>query len=415
MGHDPAFPHPFFEYSRAVLDFRLGKSCRSFAVRDFRAEEDVAAAAERAVRMLQRTGRPRVLLLGLGDGRLARTLAAPGALPPGVELTVCDADPELVRELVASGQTAGDVPFLPDWITPRGNRQLLVDASPHALFLLLALAGYGPDGSVILQNPSAPVSTEIQNVRRLLANASRVDIPEHVLQPPPSLASILHPEEPALDQFFAQAPSWARQWVVVWDAKDVPETARRLAREHCPVPVTHLARTLHGDFAAQRNACLAAVNGDHVLFLDGDERLTPEGWALIPRLADMDVAGWLFPRRTLYPEASRCKIGYGLWPDLQLRLFRIGPGVAFERPVHERVVGLSGATGIAPAASILHHSRLLKDPQQLARKLQTFDNAGHGAVRHRLAAEYPSCDCALLDAAAASWHGASLVLSLDHA
>lgn len=413
MASAPQSTHLFYEYSRAVLQFRLGRGHPAADAETAPADVDVAAA--RAVRMLEQTGRSRLLLLSLGDGRLARRLAAPDVLPPDVEFTVCDADPEHVRAIVVSESSGNASRIVPEWAHPFGNKQLLVDASPQALFLLLALHGYGPDTAVIMQNQSAPPSPGLQDVRRLLASSSRHDIPSDPASSPPTIASILHPDEPGLDAFFAQAPDWTRQWIVVWDAPDVPDVARRMAREHCPVPVTHLARELAGDFSAQRNACLSAVPAGHVLFLDGDERLDPESWALIPRLAAMDVAGWRLPRRTLYPDTRHCKIGYGLWPDLQLRLFRTGPGVRFERPVHERVAGIEGFIGIAPATSILHHSRLLKTPDRLARKLQTFDNAAQGGVNHRLAGDYPTCECAVLDAAEASWHSASLVLSADHA
>lgn len=415
MVHDdPLSAQLFYEYSRATLAFRLGVMPSGESTKATRSA-DVDAAVARAVRILEQTGRSRLMLLGLGDGRLANRLAEPDVLPPDVAFTVCETAPEHVRAVAASENTADATRIVPAWVDPRGNRHLLVDASPHALFLLLALSGYGPGTAVIMQNPSTPPSPGLPDVRRLLASASRQEIPREPSVQPPTIASILHPEEPGLDAFFAQAPDWAREWIVVWDAPDVPDEARRIVREHCPVPVTHLARELAGDFAAQRNACLAAAPDGHVLFLDGDERLSPDSWALIPRLAAMDASGWYLPRRTLYPDADHCKIGYGLWPDLQLRLFRTGPGVVFERPVHERIIGLAGKTAIAPAAPILHFSRLLKNPDQLAHKLQTFDKAAQGSVSHRLAEDYPSCECALLDAAEASWHSASLVLFADHA
>lgn len=416
MVHAARRAQLFREYTRQVLAFRLG-SGQVAPSAQLATSAAPRTATDRAMRMLTQTGRSRLLVLGFGDGSLARELAAPGVLLPGAELTVCDADPDRVRAVLDTDPNGQ--PRLPDWADPDGRRHLLVDASPHALFLLLALSGYGTDTAVIMQNPAAhqspgPSSNALRDLRRLLASARRQPIPEKPAPAPPVLAAILHPQEPALDEFFAQTPEWARQWVVTWDAPEIPEEAARLADAHSCAPIRHIARPLNGDFAAQRNACLDAVDGGHVLFLDGDERLDAASWALIPRLAAMDIAGWHLPRRTLYPDADHCKIGYGLWPDMQLRLLRVDPGVRFERPVHERAAGLTGPTAIAPAVSIIHLSRLLKSPELLSAKLAVFDRAGSG-VRHRLAEEYPTLSCSLLDDIAASWHDAVLVLGSDHA
>lgn len=412
MVHAARRAQLFREYTRQVLAFRLGSGQNAPTGGQAVTATAPQTAAERAVRMLTQTGRSRLLVLGLSDGSLAQELAAPGVLPPDVEFTVCDADPDNVRDVLETDPDGQ--PLLPGWADPESRRHLLVDASPHALFLLLALSGYGTDTAVIMQNPTAPASDALRDLRRLLASAQRHPIPDTAASAPPVLAAILHPQEPALDEFFAQTPAWARQWVVTWDSPTVPEEAARLADAHSPAPIRHIARPLNGDFAAQRNACLDAVDGGHVLFLDGDERFDAASWALIPRLAAMDISGWRLPRRTFYPDADHCKIGYGLWPDMQLRLLRADPGVHFERPVHERAAGLTGPTAIAPAVSIIHLSRLLKSPELLNAKLAVFDRAGSG-VRHRLAEEYPSLYCSLLDDIAASWHDAVLVLGPDRA
>ena len=99
-----------------------------------------------------------------------------------------------------------------------------------------------------------------------------------------------------------------------------------------------------------------------------------------------------FPRMTFYPDEKNCKIGFGLWPDLQLRLFKNIKGVRFERPVHERLTGITGRTALAIDANILHYSRLRKSPEQLAAKLKRFDETANDGVQHILNDDYPSIE-----------------------
>jgi glycosyltransferase involved in cell wall biosynthesis len=94
--------------------------------------------------------------------------------------------------------------------------------------------------------------------------------PGQVTRPRISFASVLSPEEPELEGFFAAIPEVVSEAVALWDAPDVPAAAR--AASVSPVSVRHLARPLGQDFAAQRNAMLAACRGDWVFFLDADER-----------------------------------------------------------------------------------------------------------------------------------------------
>jgi glycosyltransferase involved in cell wall biosynthesis len=78
------------------------------------------------------------------------------------------------------------------------------------------------------------------------------------------------------------------------------------------VSVRHLARPLGQDFAAQRNAMLAACRGDWVFFLDADERPDAALKAMLPGLSAMPGVGAVaFPRFTLYPDAGTPKVGYG--------------------------------------------------------------------------------------------------------
>ena len=202
---------------------------------------------------------------------------------------------------------------------------------------------------------------------------------------------ILSPDEPDLDQFFGQFPDWVKEIVVVWDAESAPE--REFA---CAAPILHFANPLK-DFAAQRNRMLDECTGQWVLTLDGDEMLSEDVWGLLPAcMLVKRMEACYFPRMTFYPDETRCKVGYGLWPDLQLRLFRNLDGMRFERPVHERLTGITGRTGLILDGPILHYSRLRKTPEQLAAKLRRFDEAGGDAISHVLSADYPTVSRALM-------------------
>lgn len=202
------------------------------------------------------------------------------------------------------------------------------------------------------------------------------------------LGAILHPDEPDLGEFFDALPPCLDRAVVVWDAVRPPDDP---PRARCPV--LHLAHPLEADFAAQRNRMLAACRGEWVLTLDGDERVSPALAALLPGL--MSRPDWnavALARHGLRPGESSglgVRVGYGLWPDVQLRLFRNLPGLRYVRPVHERLDGLTGATGLVLAPALRHLSDLVKDHAALARKHALFDRAGAGAMRHRQNAAFP--------------------------
>ena len=130
------------------------------------------------------------------------------------------------------------------------------------------------------------------------------------------------------------------------------------------------------------------VATDWLFYLDADERIPSRLDERLPALTRLPgVHGIHFPRQTLFPDDRHFKVGYGLWPDLQLRLFRKGPGVRFERPIHEHVVGLPGRQAVFLDASILHLSRLLKQNDQIRAKLDAFNACG--APQHHLSEDYP--------------------------
>jgi hypothetical protein len=373
------------EYTAAVLDFELHGAKPAAPA----AGTDVAATAERSLRLVRKSGNPDLVLFGLGDGRLADALR--DGLPHGVRLVACDTDPATARA------------FLRDRAGWNGEDDMALaaaDTSPWALLYLLALSGVTPDKATLVLNPDLGDEdrTRYRGLQRLFSAAKphqaiNSSYLSHVgVQAPDlSVGAILSPDEPDLAGYFAQFPDWVREVVVVWDGETVPETEYA-----CAAPVRHFARPLD-DFASQRNFMLDRCEGDWVLYLDGDERFSEDVWGLFTAcmLVKRLEACW-FPRLTLYPDANRFKAGYGLWPDLQLRLFRNRESVRFTRPVHERLTGVEGRTALALDAFILHHSRLNKTPEQLAAKLKRFDEAGGGITSHLLNDDYPTVRRALM-------------------
>jgi hypothetical protein len=376
-----ADPHPFYQYSAEILAWRLGQPAKPRPA----PPPDPEVTAARAERIRRHTaGRRGVLLAGLGTGELAAALAH--SLSPDLALTVVCLDPEAARHLAETGKL--------DWARPQGSRQLLTDTSALALFCLLARAGWTPDTALLTVNPEGTTPEERRELalwRRFFSGTRPAPEPDPGLAPPaPTLAVLARPDEPDLAGFFHALAGLVGRAVVLWDATAVPEEAREAQR--LGVPVTHLARRLADDFAAQRNALLEACPPGWILTLDPDERPGQGLREAIGRIMAMpDIGGAYFPRATLYPRPDRTKVGYGLWPDLQLRLFLAGQPrcVRYARPVHERLEGLVGRAVLALDALILHGNRLLADDAAVAAKLAGF-NAAAGAPVHRLSADYPS-------------------------
>ena len=375
-------PHPFFTYSAEVLSWRLGPPQAG----PWPAPADAQATGVRCGRILRAATRHRqVVLLGLGSGELAAALAED--LPPATTLAVVSLAPEAAQTLVAAGR-------LP-WLAPAGRCQLVADASPQAACHLLLAAGFSPDSTLATVNPEPAGEQEASRLallRRLLA-ASRLVPPSPDLPAggnPATLALLARPDEPQLEAFFLAARGLAGQAVILWDAAAVPPAAA--TAELLAMPVGHLARPLENDFAAQRNALLAACPPGWVLSLDPDERPGPGFGASLARImATPGLGAAYFPRLTLYPDPGRAKVGHGLWPDWQLRLFHTGatPGPRYVRPLHERLEGLAGRTALALDAPILHHNRLVADPAAVTGKLAAFSRLP-GAAAHCLSADYPS-------------------------
>jgi hypothetical protein len=324
--------------------------------------------------------KPVFVLLGLGSGDLAAELNR--SLPEGVQFIVSDLTPENVLDLLRRER----IP----WWTGTGRTQLLADTSPWAHLYLWLLAGLSPDNVFIRINPELGAADV--GYKRLRGSF----IHSRMLEYPPggrpgvslSVSGILSPNDPALEEYFRQIPNYVNETVVVWDSRK-PDAGGLEGGKR----TLHLERPLDKDFAAQRNYMLKNCSSDWILSLDADERLPRTFWKSLPsllRAAEASRLGALcLPRQTFFPDKSRCLAGYGLWPDVQLRLFRNVQGLHYVNPVHERLVGYLEPMALVLNGPILHYNRLFKSDREVEDKLAFYDEALGAIGRHRLNQDYP--------------------------
>lgn len=128
-----------------------------------------------------------------------------------------------------------------------------------------------------------------------------------------------------------ESVAWADEVVVV-DSGSSDKTLE-IAREF----TDHVLFHPWAGFAAQKNFALSQCRGDWILSLDADERVSEAlQREIVATLAgNPPVAGFFVPRQNFFQ--GRWMRHGGLYPDLQLRLFRRGRGAFAERAVHESV------------------------------------------------------------------------------
>ena len=132
---------------------------------------------------------------------------------------------------------------------------------------------------------------------------------------------------------------WADE-VIVCDNFSTDDTAA-LARQ---AGARVISQFPHENFAQAHNLALdTATEADWVLFVDADERATPELAEEIKGIVTGELApiGYWVPRHNYI--FGKLTLHAGYYPDSQMRLLRRGHA-HYERPVHEVVV-LDGAEG----------------------------------------------------------------------
>ncbi len=371
-----------FDYSTEVLSFSWKNNEKPTTIPPLSGNQE--RAVERTLKILGKKKADNLVVFGLGSGGFASEMQ--DRLPTDTNMFVCELDTQKAKAVYDAGRLS--------WWSGTSSRQLLADSSPWAHLHLLTMLGVDAGNSCLILNPEAsPEEKEqLQNLQRMfhqirIKNAFNSPLLSHVATQPPSLAAaaILSPDEPNLDRFFDQFPAWLEELVIVWDSREIPDVDLRTS-----IPVRQIARPLGNDFAAQRNAMLEACKADWIIYLDGDETLSDDVWDLFPGLLLAKISACYLPRTTYFPDEKRVRVGLGLWPDLQLRLFKNAPGLKFENTVHERLTGVRGAVGLLLDGSIRHWSHLDKKPEQLKEKLALFDQAGKGSISHTLSSDYPN-------------------------
>lgn len=167
-----------------------------------------------------------------------------------------------------------------------------------------------------------------------------------------SVAVIARDEERHIDAALKSVAGLADEVLVLLDDRTRDQTGRIAAARGARV----LCEPWRG-FPAQRNRALVLCRGDWVLFLDADERVSPELAAEIRALAHRSAAapersdapaGYWLPRHNQF--FGRVARGGGWYPDHQLRLLRRGRARYDEQRLVHEVAALDG-----PAAQLRGH------------------------------------------------------------
>ncbi len=124
-------------------------------------------------------------------------------------------------------------------------------------------------------------------------------------------------------------------------------------------------------FGAQKNFALSQAQGDWVLSIDADERVTPVLAAEIEAaLADPKADAYEMPRLSSF--CGRPMRHSGWWPDHVLRLFRRGRARFSDDLVHERLICEGAAARLAEP---LRHFPVVRLEDALSR-MDRYSTAG---------------------------------------
>jgi glycosyltransferase involved in cell wall biosynthesis len=151
-----------------------------------------------------------------------------------------------------------------------------------------------------------------------------------------SLCTIAYDEEAFIEGMLRSVEALVDEVVIGIDSRTSDRTMEIVAASPCPTTVIHF--NWLDDFAYARNLTIDAAQGDWILHLDADERLTPAGAAAVREILDVaspepteqSVLGIAFmlanydldgALRSVFPTAPR--------------LFRRRPEIRYHRRVHE--------------------------------------------------------------------------------
>ncbi len=166
-----------------------------------------------------------------------------------------------------------------------------------------------------------------------------------------TVAIIARDEERQIGACLASVAGLASEILVLLDERTTDRTAA--------IAAAHGATVIHAPwhgFPAQRNQALALSRGPWVLFLDADERVTPELAAEIRAVLQSSLSprdGYWIPRRNLF--FGHPLRGGGWYPDHQLRLLRRDTAHYDERRHVHEYPRLAGPPGTLHA-HLVHHN-----------------------------------------------------------
>ncbi|MCK6684732.1 MAG: glycosyltransferase family 2 protein [Thermoanaerobaculia bacterium] len=153
-------------------------------------------------------------------------------------------------------------------------------------------------------------------------------------------------------------------------------------------------------YAETRNAALSLAANDWVLFLDADERVSPELAAEIERILHSGAAesGFLLPRLSYL---NGRPVRHGVWvPDYKLRLARRSAGFRCEGGRVHEVLTVEGAVGRLSHPLVHHPYRNVSDVVRKAAiyarlaaldRYERGERAGFGRLMVRPALEFLKC------------------------
>jgi (heptosyl)LPS beta-1,4-glucosyltransferase len=163
-----------------------------------------------------------------------------------------------------------------------------------------------------------------------------------------------------------ESVAWADE-VVVLDSFSTDATCE-LARAAGATVLQH--RFEH--YAQQRNVALREVEADWILFIDADERATPELEAEARDvIATRPESGWWIPRHNIIMGHRMRATGW--YPDAQMRLLRRGAATYDpQRAVHELVL-LAGEAGTLTSHLIHYNYATLRQFWAKQRRYLAYD------------------------------------------
>ncbi len=117
--------------------------------------------------------------------------------------------------------------------------------------------------------------------------------------------------------------------IIIIDDNSTDDTLK-LVKSFKPTIIKHKLTS----FSSQRNLALKQVKSDWVLFLDSDERISPElAQEIATKIAAADYSAYRI-KRLNYFFGRVIKHG-GYWPDWQTRLFKVKDFQKFTGSIHE--------------------------------------------------------------------------------